>query len=149
MAGSSRRHLPDTLLFMKDVWALGHSLEVASRRMHRELGVTGPQRLVIRIVGRAPGISPRELSDTLEIDPSTLSGVLARLVAGGFLVRRADPDDRRRLRCFLTPAGRRIDRTRRGTVEAAVRRALARIGRTRSAQAAELFRLLVHELGSV
>ena len=39
-----------------------------------------------------------------------------------------DPEDRRRATFRLTARGKKIDRERRGTVEAAVRRALARSG---------------------
>ena len=59
--------------------------------------------------------------------PSTLTGVLARLEERKMIVREVDPADRRRARFKLTTAGKKIDRERRGTVEAATRRALGRV----------------------
>ncbi len=113
--------------FMRALWALDHALQSASKRMEAGLGVTAPQRLVVRIVGRFPGISAGELSAILHLHPSTLTGVLQRLGERGLVVRRADPADARRALLELTAKGRAVDALRSGTVEAAVRRALRRL----------------------
>jgi DNA-binding MarR family transcriptional regulator len=136
----------ETLQFMQSLWTLTHALQVSSRRMLRELGVTGPQRLVIRVIGQTPDISPRDVAAALDLHPSTLTGVIARLERERLVERVTDPDDRRRLRLRLTAAGRRIDRQRRGTIEAAVRRALVRADATTIAQAETMVALLVDEL---
>ena len=44
--------LGQTLDFMQRLWALDHSLQAASKRMETTMGVTGPQRLVIRVLDR-------------------------------------------------------------------------------------------------
>ena len=132
---------------MQRLWELVHALAVCSKRMGRTLGVTGPQRLVIRVVGQSPDATASEISDILGLHPSTLTGVLARLESQRLLQRRVDASDRRRVRFRLTPAGRRIDRERRGTVEAAVRRAIGRAGPEQLAQTEAVIALLVAELG--
>jgi DNA-binding MarR family transcriptional regulator len=136
----------ETLQFMQRLWDLAHALDVSSKRMARSHGVTGPQRLVVRIVGQAPGASATEIALTLGIHPSTLSGILRRLEDRGFLRRAVDPDDRRRARFQLTAAGERINSRHRGTVEAAVRRALGRVGSIELAHAAYVITSLVDEL---
>lgn len=110
--------------FLRLLWAVDHGLQSASKRMARSLGVTGPQRLVIRIVGRMPGISPGDLAGILHVHPSTLTGVLTRLVDHGLLARRGDLRDRRRMILTLTEKGKAINRSTAGTVEAGVRRML-------------------------
>lgn len=110
---------------MQVLWAVVHGLEKASKRMSGELGVTGPQRLVLRVVGLFPGMSAGDLAATLHVHPSTLTGVLQRLVDQRLLIRAGDPHDRRRAVLRLTAAGRRINSRRRGTVEAAVNYTLA------------------------
>src|SRR3954469_2672683 len=115
-----------TLAFMRALWELTHALQVSSKRMARTLGVTGPQRLVIRVVGQTPGIAARDLAEELGLHPSTLTGVLDRLGRQGFILRKVDPTDRRRARFQLTARGKKVDAEKRGTVEAAVRRALGR-----------------------
>jgi DNA-binding MarR family transcriptional regulator len=121
------RELGPVLDFMRALWALDHALQSASKRMEATRGVTAPQRLVVRIVGRFPGISAGEVADILHLHPSTLTGVLKRLGDRGLLERKADPSDGRRALLALTPRGRKLDQLRDGTVEAAVRRALKRL----------------------
>lgn len=140
------RSLGSTLSFMQELWALSHALQVTSKRMARTLGITGPQRLVLRVVGQAPGITARDLAHTLGLHPSTLTGVLGRLERQKFLVRTVDPADRRRARFDLTPRGKKVDAERRGTVEAAVRRGLARADDQTVAQTRQMLALLVAEL---
>ncbi|HEY3801350.1 MAG TPA: MarR family transcriptional regulator [Kofleriaceae bacterium] len=117
-----------TLQFMQHMWELVHALDVRSKRMVKSVGVTGPQRLVIRLVGQRANQTASELAETLNMHPSTLTGLLARLEGRGLLARAVDAEDRRRARFSLTPGGKKIDRLQRGTVEAAVRRAIARVG---------------------
>lgn len=136
----------ETLRFMQRMWDLTHALEVRSKRMARELGVTGPQRLVIRVVGRSPASSASDISMTLGMHPSTLTGILRRLEEQGVLERKPDDVDRRRMRFRLTRKGTAIDRERRGTVEAAVRRALTRAGDLTVQRTIELFEILTAEL---
>lgn len=119
--------LGPVLEFMKLLWAVDHGLQSVSKRMESRFGITGPQRLVVRIVGRFPGISAGALADVLHVHPSTLTGVLRRLETRGMLVRRSDPKDARRALFGLTPRGRKMDTLRTGTVEQAVRRVLARM----------------------
>lgn len=136
----------ETLRFMKTLWALVHGLDVRSKWMERNLGVTGPQRLVLRIVGRQPGVAASEIAEALDLHPSTLTGILARLEKRGYLTRDVDPSDRRRARFRLTPRGARVDRERKGTVEAAVRRALGRGGTAEVAHTERFLTMLIGEL---
>jgi DNA-binding MarR family transcriptional regulator len=127
--------LGGVLDFMRLLWALNHELDSLSKRMASSFGVTGPQRLVVRIVGRHPEITPGALARVLRVHPSTLTGVLHRLVARGVVARHRDPADGRRALFSLTAAGRAIDALRAGTVEAAISRALRRFPPARLAAA--------------
>ncbi len=116
--------LGDVLEFMRVIWQLDHALQKTSKRMEKSLGVTGLQRLVIRIVGRFPGILAGQLAKLLHLHPSTLTGVLKRLEEQGLLQRGADPFDARRSLFRLTQKGRSFDVAAEGTVEACVARTL-------------------------
>jgi MarR family transcriptional regulator, organic hydroperoxide resistance regulator len=140
--------LGPVLEFMKQLWALDHGLQSASKRMESRFGITGPQRLVVRIVGRFPGISAGALAEILHVHPSTLTGVLRRLENRGMLLRRNDPKDARRALFGLTPRGRKMDTLRSGTVEQAVRHVLARLPEEAVAAARFLAALAV-ELGNM
>jgi DNA-binding MarR family transcriptional regulator len=142
----SLRPTDESLQFMQRLLHLAHALQVRSRRMMHKLGVTAPQRVVVRVVGLTPGISPRDIARMLGLHPSTLTGVLARLERAGLIDRREDPSDGRRSQLWLTRAGRRVNRERRGTVEGAVRRALRRADRATIEQTEDMIRLLISEL---
>jgi DNA-binding MarR family transcriptional regulator len=119
--------LGSVLDFMRLLWSVDHGLDRRSKRMESELGVTGMQRMVIRLIGRFPEVSAGRLAELLHVHPSTLTGVLKRLTDRGFIGREKDPEDARRSKFVLLPEGQKIDSTQAGTVEAAVRRALSRI----------------------
>ena len=56
------RKMPETvgldpvLDFMRLLWSVEHGLQSTSKRMEATLGITGPQRLVLRIVTARPGL---------------------------------------------------------------------------------------------
>lgn len=126
MNGGREPPLGAVLDFMRLLWAVDHSLQSASKRMEATYGITGPQRLALRIVGRFPGIAAGRVAAILHVHPSTLTGILKRLEGRGFLQRRNDPRDARRALFSLTVKGRRLDTVRTGLVEQVVRRVLAR-----------------------
>lgn len=137
--------LPDVLEFMQLLWAVAHGMELTSKRMAGELGVTGPQRLVLRVVGLFPGLSAGDLAGVLHVHPSTMTGVLQRLVSQRLLSRSDDARDRRRAVLHLTRRGSRANEVRHGTVEAAVAAALDGISqRDRTAARRVLEELAAH-----
>jgi DNA-binding MarR family transcriptional regulator len=146
MGDTREPRLGKTLRFMQKLWALVHELDAKSKRMHRDLGVTGPQRLALRIVGRDPGIVAGDLAALLRVHPSTLTGVLSRLEDQALIERTIDPEDRRRMHIELTRRGRRVDDQLTGTVEAALRRALARCDPEEVDAASRLIDTIVEEL---
>lgn len=114
--------------------------------MEVEIGVTGSQRVVIRLIGRFPGITAGRLAELVHVHPSTLTGVLQRLASRGFVRRERDPEDARVARFELTPNGEKIDGSQAGTVEAAVRRAIARIPASKLDAAREVLSAVADEL---
>ncbi len=136
-AGKPARPLGKVLDFMRLIWALDHGLQSLSKRMQASIGLTGPQRVALRVLGRRPGISAGALADVLRLHPSTLTGILHRLERRGLVRRSPDPEDRRRIHLALTARGRRLDVPVLGTVEAVVERVLAGIPARRVRPAAE------------
>ncbi len=141
------RPIGETLEFMQRIWGLVHALDVRSKRMAKTLGVTGPQRFVVRVIGQRPDQTASEIAAMLGMHPSTLTGVLARLEARGAITRAVDREDRRRARFTLTALGKELDREKKGTVEAAVRRALGKTDASTVARTEEMLARLVVELG--
>ena len=124
-AGQDAARLEPVLEFLRLIWALDHNLHVSSKRMAPVHGVTGPQRLVVRLVGQHPNISGGELARVLHVHKSTITGIVQRLEARGLVRRETDATDARRIRLTLSASGRRMAGPLAGTTEAAVRRVLA------------------------
>jgi len=134
------------LEFMRSLWALDHALQSRSKAMAAALGVTGPQRMVVRLVGRFPGIAAGSLAELLMIHPSTLTGIVQRLESRGFLERHPDPADGRRALLRLTEKARALDREAEGTIELSVKRVLSRLPEAAVEQARALVDALAVEL---
>src|SRR3954468_3712017 len=70
--------------------------------------LTHPQYLVMLALWQHAPLSVRRLSGLLRLDPGTLSPLLKRLEAAGYLRRERDPADERSLAVTLTDKGRAL-----------------------------------------
>ena len=138
--------LPHALAFLRLLWAIDHGLRSVSRQMHRKLGLTGPQRLVLRIVSKFPDSMPSELADLLHLDRGTLTGILERLAAQQLISREANENDGRSVLIRLTTRGRMLDHEVPGTVEACIQRALASLPRGKVEAAKLVLEAVAREL---
>ena len=116
------------LQFLQSVWELEHALERASKRMEDAAGISAPQRFALRIIGHAPGITAGDLAAVLHLHPSTVTGIVQRLVARKLVRRTTNELDGRVAHLHLTATGARLGRpSERGTVERAARSTLNRV----------------------
>lgn len=138
---------PTPFRLLQALWALDHALNVSSRNMVQRLGVTGPQRLAIRLLGSSPGTTPGDLARTLKLHPGTVTGILRRLEVRGVVQRAADPRDGRRVLFRLTRAGQSLDAPDPSTIEAAVERVVRRFPGRELAVARRVLVALEEELG--
>lgn len=70
------------------------------------LHLTAVQGMVIRFLFESDRLTSSELGKKTDLDSATLTGVLDRLVAGGFIERQQNLEDRRSIRIHLTEKGR-------------------------------------------
>lgn len=71
-----------------------------------QLGITRAQWAVLVRLDRFEGLKQSELAEMLDLQPITLTHLLDRLCDSDLIERRADPNDRRAKRLFLTAAAR-------------------------------------------
>ena len=74
----------------------------------REYGMTRAQWAALARVERSEGLKQTELAEILDLQPITLTRLVDRLCDSGLMERRADPDDRRAKRLYLTPAAQPV-----------------------------------------
>jgi DNA-binding MarR family transcriptional regulator len=88
-------------------------LNVAQRRLQRWMaartqhnGVTAVQSGLLFVLGQRDGVLMGEAGAALDLGPPGISGLVDRMTAANLIRRRADPEDGRAWRLWLTPAGR-------------------------------------------
>jgi DNA-binding MarR family transcriptional regulator len=85
-------------------------LAVVRESIAERIGVTGTQYTmlmsVLHLQGTA-GVSITALADYLEVTGPHVTGIVGKLVAGGFVRKAVNPKDRRGVLVRLTPAGRK------------------------------------------
>lgn len=80
----------------------------AYRPVLEPLHLTHPQYLVMLALWQREPLSIKDLSATLQLDPGTLSPLIKRLEALGYVTRERDVNDERSLAITLTKAGRAL-----------------------------------------
>lgn len=70
----------------------------------RRFGATGTQWRVLAAINRTPGINQGALAQWLEVEAITAGRMIDRLEKAELVERRADPNDRRAWRLYLTSA---------------------------------------------
>jgi MarR family transcriptional regulator, organic hydroperoxide resistance regulator len=82
----------------------------ASREILAPYGVTPVQFAILKVLWERDGLNGAELCARLVLDSATVTGLIDRMVAGGWLERRADPGgDRRMSRVYLTEKGAQLE----------------------------------------
>jgi MarR family transcriptional regulator, organic hydroperoxide resistance regulator len=138
--------LGPALDFLQHLWALNHALERTSLQMEKTIGVTAQQRLILRCLGKYPGMTASELASVLHLDRGTISVSLSRLAKKKLVQGRRDKADQRRVALSLTPKGQSLDRPAPRTVERVVERMLTRVGHAPVGRAKEVLRVLSADL---
>ena len=72
----------------------------------RQFGISRAQWSVLFRLDRSEGLKQTELAEILDLQPISLTRLLDRLAENGLIERKADPNDRRANRLYLTPAAR-------------------------------------------
>ena len=86
-------------------------------RALKPLGVTRSQWWVLAFLSRRDGMTQTALAADLDLTKVAVGGLLDRMEAAGHVERRADPNDGRARRVFLTKAGVRLVGSIRENVE--------------------------------
>ena len=95
----------DLLFLLHDVARL---LRVEADKRARVNGMTRAQWAILIWLERQPGISQKELSEILEVEPITVARLIDRLEGRGMVERRPDPRDRRIWRLHLLRPARDV-----------------------------------------
>jgi DNA-binding MarR family transcriptional regulator len=96
-----------------------------SKAIQKKSGFSGPQVWALSILQARPGISARELAARMFVHPSTLTGIIDRLLRKKAIRRTVDGEDKRGIRLSITPVGQRVLKSTPPPVQIGLARALA------------------------
>ena len=88
------------------------------------MGLTHPQYLVMLALWESSPRTAGDIAAALYLEPATLSPLLKRLEAAGYITRQRNPEDERALAVRLTPAGQDL----RSQAEKVPRQVVERLG---------------------
>jgi len=98
--------LADQLCF--SLYAASRAVTAAYAPLLAPLGLTYPRYLVMLVLWEADGVSVKSIGEALSLDSGTLSPMLKRLEAQGFLRRERSAADERVVDVFLTAEGKKM-----------------------------------------
>lgn len=87
------------------LYSAAHAVMRSYRPLLEPLGLTYPQYLVMLVMWEEGAQTVGGLAERMQLDSSTLTPLLKRLEALGFIVRRRNPDNERQLIVSLTASG--------------------------------------------
>jgi len=90
------------------LYSASRAMTATYRPILAELNLTYPQYLVLLVLWEDDGVTVGRLGDRLQLDSGTLSPLLKRLEANGFVHRERLPEDERQVVVSLTAAGRKL-----------------------------------------
>lgn len=97
----------DYLDILLDIRKLVRTVDLESKRIQKDLGVSIPQLLCLTFLSRCEGYrsTHRELTRHLHLNSSTVTGIVNRLEKQGLVARLPKQNDRRTTYVALTSAG--------------------------------------------
>lgn len=98
--------LDDKLCFQ--LYATSLKMTQLYKPMLSALGLTYPQYLVMLLLWDQEGLGIKDLAERLQQDSGSITPLVKRLEAQGYLLRERDPRDERNRVLTLTPAGRQL-----------------------------------------
>jgi len=116
----------ESLTWLRELRELEHEFDRASKRLVSRHGLGSQQLVILRLVGRFPGMTPGSLAGILHVDAGTISASLARLEERGWIERSSASRDRRRVELGLTEAGYELVASVGSPLENALESAIAR-----------------------
>lgn len=91
-----------------------YSTTIAINRLYKpmldSLGVTYPQYLVLSTLWEGDGQTIGGIAERLALEPSTITPLVKRLEAAGFVDRKRNAADERKVEVFLTAKGKGVRR---------------------------------------
>ena len=84
------------------------AIDLHSRQLSQNYGLTGPQALVLKEIESSSHISSGELAKLVSLSQATITDIIKRLELRGLVTRLRNSADRRKVMLSITAAGRKL-----------------------------------------
>ncbi|MDC8830824.1 MarR family winged helix-turn-helix transcriptional regulator [Alteromonas gilva] len=81
------------------------AVDLRSKQLSKDVGITGPQLMVLQNIADKPGIMVKEIADNINLSPATITNILDRLEARDLAHRIRSTKDKRKVGVYLTDSG--------------------------------------------
>lgn len=88
---------------------LAHMMMIQLEKQLKDYNVTTSQWAILAILWKREGIFQVDLQKSLGLDKATVTGLLQRMNSSGLIVKKADLNDKRVRRVYLTEHGRSLE----------------------------------------
>lgn len=106
---SERTHLEQlSWMFFSTLRRMSRNLDLHSRELEKQYGLTVPQLNVLWSVGTSHGTPIGQIAERISLSSATLTSIVDRLEEHGLVVRERSPDDKRQVLISLTAKGRSV-----------------------------------------
>jgi DNA-binding MarR family transcriptional regulator len=106
--GARMPHSDDLRQLLQSFRQIARALDVQSRRIDRQFGLTLPQLIVLQCVSELGEVTSRTVSAAAGLSPPNVVGVMDKLEAKGLIRRYRSTSDRRIVHTELTERGRAV-----------------------------------------
>jgi MarR family transcriptional regulator, organic hydroperoxide resistance regulator len=109
MTGDTVMKLPLDSQLCFSLYAATIAVNRTYKPMLDQLGLTYPQYLVLSTLWEQDGLAVSAIADRLSLESSTITPLVKRLEAAGFLTRKRNARDERQVLVSLTVKGRSLE----------------------------------------
>ncbi|WP_105901153.1 MarR family winged helix-turn-helix transcriptional regulator [Vibrio gangliei] len=81
------------------------AIDLHSRQLNKELGLTGPQLLIMRSIRDSGEVTIRQISINTNMSQATATTIIDRIEKRGLVERRRSQLDKRKVHAYLTEEG--------------------------------------------
>lgn len=95
-------------MFFATLRRMSRNLDLHSRELEREYGLTVPQLNVLWAVGASHHVPIGQVADRISLSGATVTTIVDRLEEHGLVIRERSTDDKRQVLLSLTDKGSRV-----------------------------------------
>mgnify|MGYP000681080352 CR=1 FL=1 len=84
------------------------AIDIHSKQLSRESGLTGPQLIVIKKISELDGPMAKQVAQEINLSPATVTSIIDRLEARNLVKRQRSQIDKRKVELYLSDAGKAL-----------------------------------------